>query len=337
MVGDHGGFARADRLEEVAVGHQAKPLLPGVVFRGEVLGHVEIGRQLLAHQREQTGLRFLGLPAADVVEPGTEGDVFQAHQRMDQLARQKAREPVSERIFGRARDHIGRRSLQHGHMRRVLCHRGHQGHCGCAAADHDHPLAGPVDVVGPLLGMHDATLEGLDAREMRRVTVFVVVVAGAHEEKVAAQLQGLGALAIDVDRPGAVERGPARAADTVAEADVPIDAELAHRLVQIGADGVGIADRLGGGPGFEAESEGIHVGVGADAGIAKQVPGPTDVGAGLEDRPGLAGALILKVVSRADAGNPGTHYQDIEMFDRHVQTPTKAGKLRQGRARTQIG
>ena len=221
-------------------------------------------------------------------------------------------------------------------MRGVLCHRGDQGDRGCAAADHDHPLAGPIDIVGPLLGMHDAALELLEAREVRHVAVFVVVVAGAHEEKVATQLQGLGALAVDVDRPGAVDRRPARAADAVAEADVPIDAELAHGLVQIGADGLGIADRPGGCPGLEAESEGIHVGVGADAGIAKEIPGAADVGACLEDCPGLAGTLSLKVVSRADAGNPGTHHQDIKMFDRHEQTPTKAGKLRQARARTQI-
>ena len=102
MLGDHRGLARADRLEQVAVGHQAKALFPRVVLRCEMLCHVEIGRQLLAHQREQTGLRFFGLPAADAEKPGAEGDVFHAHQRMDQLSGKKAREPVGERIFGRA-------------------------------------------------------------------------------------------------------------------------------------------------------------------------------------------------------------------------------------------
>ena len=106
-------------------------------------------------------------------------------------------------------------------MRGVLCHLGDQGDRGCAAADHDHPLAGPIDVVGPLLGMHDAALELLDARKVRHVAVLVVVVAGAHEEKVATQLQGLGALAIDVDRPGAVEADELGVADASDCAGLP--------------------------------------------------------------------------------------------------------------------
>ena len=39
-------------------------------------------------------------------------------------------------------------------------------HRGRAAADHDDALAGVVDVLGPVLGVHDPSAEALDAREV---------------------------------------------------------------------------------------------------------------------------------------------------------------------------
>ena len=57
--------------------------------------------------------------------------------------------------------------------------------------------------------------------------------------------------------------------------------------------------------------------VGADAGIAEQVPGAADAVAALENGEALAGALLLQVIARADAGQPGADDQDVEMFCCH--------------------
>src|SRR5207344_271205 len=102
-----------------------------------------------------------------------------------------------------------------------------------AAADHDDALPVVVDVVGPALRMHDAPAEAVDARELRRETLRVVVVAAAHEQEVARELHELLPLAaLDLDRPACVLRRPRRALHRVAEADLPIDAVLGHGLAE---------------------------------------------------------------------------------------------------------
>ena len=57
----------------------------------------------------------------------------------------------------------------------------------------------------------------------------------------------------------------------------------------------------------------MHVGVGADARIPEQIPGPTDGVACLEDRVLGPGALGLQVVAGTDAGQPSPDHQDIEV------------------------
>ncbi len=45
LVGDDGGALVPDRLEQVAVRHQAQPLVPGIVARGEMGGDVVVGAE----------------------------------------------------------------------------------------------------------------------------------------------------------------------------------------------------------------------------------------------------------------------------------------------------
>ena len=102
----------------------------------------------------------------------------------------------------------------------VCRHRRHQGHRRGAAADHDHALAGIVDVVGPFLRMDDAALEALLAGKLRQVACLVVVVAAAHPQEAAGEAprDTIGA-AFDLDGPARVRRRPRGGNDLVAVAD----------------------------------------------------------------------------------------------------------------------
>jgi hypothetical protein len=160
--------------------------------------------------------------------------------------------------------------------------------------------------------MYDAAPEALDAAELRRVSRRVVVVAAAHEEKVARQHGALG-----LDRPAGVRGAPRRPLHALTEADIPVDAVLARRLAEIGEDGRRVRDRFRARPRLERVPERVHVGIGADAGVAEEVPRPADVVARLEDRVGAVGTARLKVVAGADAGDPGADDQDVEVLALH--------------------
>ncbi len=92
--------------------------------------------------------------------------------------------------------------------------------------------------------------------------------------------------------------------------DAVVDGGLAH-VVQNPRP---VGDRLRLGPRLERIAEREHVAVGADAGIAKQIPGAADAVAALEDDVALARAFLLQVIARADAGQPGADDEDVEMF-----------------------
>src|ERR1700722_10643996 len=97
-------------------------------------------------------------------------------------------------------------------------------------------------------------------------------------------------------------------------ANLPADAVVGRGLADIVQDPRPVGDRLGLGPWLERIAEREHVAVGADAGIAEQVPGAADGVAALENDVALAGALLLQVIARADAGQPGADDQHVEMF-----------------------
>ena len=98
------------------------------------------------------------------------------------------------------------------------------------------------------------------------------------------------------------------------EADLLVDAVLGRGLADIVQDLRPVGDRLRLGPWLERIAEREHVGVGADAGIAEQVPGAADAVAALENGIALARAFVLQVKTRADAGQAGADDQHVEMF-----------------------
>src|SRR5664279_2977295 len=101
------------------------------------------------------------------------------------------------------------------------------------------------------------------------------------------------------------------------EADLLVDAVLGRGLADIVQNLRPIGDCLRLGPWLERIAQREHVAVGADAGVAEQVPGAADAVAALENGKILAEALLLQVITRADAGQPSADDQHVEMFRCH--------------------
>jgi hypothetical protein len=100
----------------------------------------------------------------------------------------------------------------------------------------------------------------------------------------------------------------------MAEADVLFDPVLARGLADVVADLLAGGDRVFVAPRLKRVPERVHVRVGADAGIAEQVPGAADRLAGLQDRVALAGAVALQVGAGADAGEAGADDQNVDVL-----------------------
>ena len=124
----------------------------------------------------------------------------------------------------------------------------------------------------------------------------------------------LARAAFGLHGPARVRRRPRRPLDPMVEADFLVDAVLGGGLAHVIQNPRPVGDRLRLGPRLERIAQREHVAVGADAGIAKQIPGAADAVAALEDDVALAGAFLLQVKTRADAGQPGADDQDIDMF-----------------------
>ena len=228
---------------------------------------------------------------------------------------QALKQPVGDGVLGRQRGDVGGRPLEHRHVGGGVGHRRDQRDRGGAAADHHHALARVVEVFGPRLRVHDGALEPVHAGEVGLVAVVVAVVAAAREHEAAGELDGLaGVGALGGDVPAGLLGGPVGPHDAVVEPDVLVDAGLGGGVLDVLQDRLAVGDRLLAVPRTERVAEREHVGVGADAGVAEQVPRAADGVAGLED--GVAGprALGLHVVAGADAGQAGADDEDVEVL-----------------------
>jgi hypothetical protein len=186
---------------------------------------------------------------------------------------------------------------------------------GRAGADDDDPLAGEVDVLRPLLRVHDLPAEVVHALPAGLEGLVVVVVALAHPEEVGGEAELLaGVLAGHLDGVALLLGRPARGGDAVPVADVLGQVVLLDDLVEVGEDLVGGGDR-GPAPRLEPVAEGEQVAVGPGARVAV---GPPRAAAGVErvqQQEAAARLLLLEVVGRADAGDAGPDDQDVDVLD----------------------
>jgi hypothetical protein len=100
---------------------------------------------------------------------------------------------------------------------------------------------------------------------------------------------------------------------------------LVDRLVEVPEDGVAGRDGLVGRPRLERVRVGLEIGVGAHAGIAEEIPRPTECVARLEHRERDVGERVAKVPGGADAGHAGTddHHVELLRVAIHWSTPLR--------------
>ena len=168
--------------------------------------------------------------------------------------------------------------------------------------------------------MDDGALEALSPRELGRVAGLVVVIPRAPVEEAAREaLDAIGLEVARLDRPARVLGGEARSLDAVSIPDVLIDLVLFGRLLDVFEDGGPVGDGLLRDPRLEDVTERVHIRVGADAGVAEEIPRAAHPLASFEDDVALSGAAGLEVNRRADAREAGADDEDVEVVSFHEQ------------------
>ena len=190
LVGDDGGLAGLDALEQVAVGNEGDALPPRPVLWREVGRDVVVlaeigfdGRQqiLLGRFRLLKGLAGEGVLVEQDFSPRDFVDPVFVDLQLPQFLGDLDRvAPGAE---------IGRRALQHGDMRAIVGHRRDQRRRGSARADHDDALVLVVEVFRPFLRMDDRALELGHVLPLRRIALGVAVIALAHPEEIGGEAQ----------------------------------------------------------------------------------------------------------------------------------------------------
>ena len=165
-AGDHRGPLVADGAEQVAVRHQAQALVPGVVGWLEMRVDLVPGGQLLDRHAADPVSHHLRPSLAELVDQRADEHVLPPDEGVGPARPGQAAQARIDRILGGQADDVAGRALQHRHVPGGLGHRRHERHRGRAAADHDHPFARIVQVLGPLLRVHDLAAELLAAREV---------------------------------------------------------------------------------------------------------------------------------------------------------------------------
>ena len=117
------------------------------------------------------------------------------------------------------------------------------------------------------------------------------------------RLPGVGPLRRDA--PPALSRRPVGRGDPMVEADVASMPESIARVLDVLEYGVTVRDGLLAVPGPERVAQRVHVRIGADSRVPKQVPCAANGVAGFEDGEAGPRALRLQIVAGADARQPG--------------------------------
>src|SRR5215469_14852770 len=198
------------------------------------------------------------------------------------------------------------------------CHGGDDGDSGGSATRDDNVFAGVIEVVRPVLRMNEAAAVIRQAGVVGLVSGVVTIVAGASVEKIAGEVDGRGVFSgLDVEMPERIVRRPRSGEHAMMKANAAVNAELVCGFAKVLQDGGAVGDGVRGGPWAERVTEGVHVGVGADAGVAEEVPGAADRAASFEDNVGLAGTLRLQAIAGSDAGEAGSDDDNVEVLVGH--------------------
>ena len=197
----------------------------------------------------------------------------------------------------------------------LVCHGWQQRDGGGTAADHHDTLAGVVEIIRPMLGVDHLALEAFNAFQLRGEALIVVEVAGGAEQPFGQHRFALARVcAFDFNRPQGLRAGPRCLNHLVLQADMAIDSVLGGGLAQVRQDIGRPGNRLLVRPRLELVAVGVHVRVGADAGIAEQVPRAAGDSARFQDDVRRARAIRLQVARNTDARQAGAYDEDIHML-----------------------
>lgn len=239
---------------------------------------------------------------------------------MHERRREEARDPGESRLVGQVED-VRRASLEHRDLLGLGREVWQQRDCRCARADDHNLLVGDVQVLRPELRMDDLALELVESGDMRRQRMLVVIVPGAEDDEPRLYPDGQGLLLllivavvvvhVDVQVPEILFRGPVGRGQMVAILDVPVDSGFGGGFLHILLDGPAVRDGTIARPRTPCESEGVQIRVGADAGVAKEIPGAPDGRSGFEDSVGIRGELRLDAIGSVDARDASSDDDNI--------------------------
>ena len=150
-VGDHRGPPVPDDLEQVAVGHQAQPLVPRVVHRLEVGVDVVPVRQLLDRHLPDPAADHVGPALAELVDQRGHRDVLPPGDRVPAPRAEHPAQPDGDDVLSRHGQDVGGGALQHRHVLGLSGQGRDQRHRGRPAADH-HDLLSRVVQAGQCCG-----------------------------------------------------------------------------------------------------------------------------------------------------------------------------------------
>ncbi|MNO93284.1 hypothetical protein D3C76_848810 [compost metagenome] len=219
--------------------------------------------------------------------------------------------------------------MQHGDMAGLVGHRRNQrGSGGPAANDHDI-LVAIVQVLGPMLGMDPHTFEVVLPWKGGQKTLVMVVVAGAAEQESAGVMPDIPAGFVQHRQlPQALLAAPVRTEGPEAVMDLVGKAVLLCGVLDVAPDRGTVSQHLGAVPKAELVAVAEHVGVGADAWIAEQVPGSAHALTPFQNGEITVGELVHQMASRADAGQACTDDQGIEMKVAHgISAPSGSDRV----------
>ena len=183
-VGHNRCIPAPNGLKEITVGDQRNPLPPGFVPGREMGGDIIAGTQMRPGRRDQLCGHGIGL--FQRAPPHVLGFVQKPppHDFVKPLVRQIQRpQRLGEIVRVGARKVIGRGSLHHGHMPGHLGDGRDQRRGRGPGPDHGNFLVRQVQIVRPVLRMHNRPLKPLHIGPARGVSLIVVIIPGRHPQE----------------------------------------------------------------------------------------------------------------------------------------------------------
>ena len=195
----------------------------------------------------------------------------------------------------------------------LISHGWNQCHRRCPRANDHNSLPLIVEVLGPLLRMHHLPRKCVQPWNLRRVSLGVVVIPRTHKQVVTC-VGHCASTHLCIYCPTRLNRGPLSTGHHVAKSHFAANVVFIGCLIEILQNRWAICDGFLRRPWLEAVSQSVHVAIGANSWIAKQIPRATNGVATFENDIGLRRAVTLKEIPCSNSGNSSAYNNHIKMF-----------------------